>query len=83
MARYYFDLQFGDVIYNDDEGKVLKRRSDAFHQMAQTLAEVGRDVVAKAGQPVVGVVRDAKGVLWRGKLSLEVQRFRPSERRIA
>jgi hypothetical protein len=84
MARYYFDLHFGDIVYNDEEGKVLKRPTEAFKQMAETLAEVGREMVAKPGQPaVVGVVRDDTGVLWRGRLSLEVQRFQPSERRVA
>ena len=84
MARYYFDLHFGDVTYNDDEGKVLTRASDAFQQMAQTLAEIGREMVAKPGEPaVVGIVRDDRGALWRGRLSLEVQRLRPPEKRVA
>lgn len=81
MARYYFDLQFGDVQYNDDEGKVLRQPTDAFQQMVQTLAEVGREIVVRPGEPaVIGTVRDDAGVLWRGRLSLEVQQFGPSQK---
>ena len=84
MAHYYFDLQYGDMHHTDDEGEVLKRRGDASREMVQTLAEVGRDIVSRPGESaVVGVVRDDKGVLWRGRLSLEVQRLEPSERRVA
>lgn len=84
MARYYFDLQFGEVVYNDVEGKVLKRPGDAFREMAETLLEVGREVVVRPGQPdVTGIVRDQGGVLWRGRLSLDIQKPRRSDNRAA
>jgi hypothetical protein len=84
MPRYFFDLQLGDVTYSDDEGMLLKRRDDAFGQMAQTLLQIGQTLVATPGEPdVVGIVRDDRGVLWRGRLSLHVQRFRRPEPRAA
>jgi hypothetical protein len=84
MPRYYFDLRFGDIAYNDDEGTVLKTPEDAVRQMGQTLLEIGQQALAIAGQHEVGgTVRDDTGLLWRSRLSLQVERLKNPKRHAA
>lgn len=84
MPRYYFDLQFRDIAYNDDEGTVLKTPEDAVRQMGQTLLEIGQQALAIAGEHEVGgTVRDDTGLLWRSRLSLQVERLKSPKRHAA
>jgi hypothetical protein len=73
MPKYFFDFEDGTNIHRDDEGIELSETSVACQQMRSTLLEIGKDVITIEEQrQLVGIIRDANGVLWRGRLSLEI-----------
>ena len=73
MPRYYFDIEDGVNSHHDDEGVEFSGASAAYDAMRSTLLEISKQVMASDGpRQIVGIIRDRNGLLWRGRLSFDI-----------
>ena len=79
MRRYYFDLEQGLEICQDDVGMEFSDLDSATAEMRRTLVELGKEIVdSTSSWELYGTIRDDKGVLWRGRLSFEQDSTSPA-----
>lgn len=72
MAKYYFDIDDGEVETRDSEGRQVESREDVRRAAISVLPELARDVLPNGDQHTLRVkVRDAHGhVVYLATLSL-------------
>lgn len=74
MPRYYFDFEDGANIWRDGEGLDFDGQDLACQQMRLTMLEMARDLTSGENDwSLVGAVRDHSGVIWRARLSFEIE----------
>ncbi|MGE0668008.1 MAG: hypothetical protein AB7O49_15740 [Sphingomonadales bacterium] len=62
MARYYFDIDDGDVATEDDDGTELQDLAEARHHAIAVLPNLARDVLPNGDRREFKVtLRDASG----------------------
>lgn len=77
--RYYFDLEQGLAMCQDDAGMEFSDLNSAIAEMCRTLVELGKEIVdSTSNWELYGTIRDDNGVLWRGRLSFEQERANPN-----
>jgi len=79
LRKYYFDFLHDNTLTRDEEGSEHPSDDSARREMYLALLEIGRDEVrAGNARQLVGIVRDDRRDIWRGRLSLEM-RAAPAE----
>ena len=78
MKTYYFDIEHNRTIMRDEEGSDHTSEASARRELYETLLEILRHGAKDFGcaAHVDGVLRDAKREIWRGRLSLRLERAR-------
>ena len=72
MRKYYFDFLHNNTLLRDDEGSEHPSDDSAPREMCRALLEISRDTArADEAWQLVGVVRDERRDIWRGRLSFE------------
>jgi len=72
LRKYYFDFLHNNTLMRDHEGAEHPSDDSARREMYRALLEIGEDT-ARSGDTwqLVGIVRDDRRDIWRGRLSLE------------
>jgi hypothetical protein len=72
LRKYYFDFLHNNTLLRDDEGSEHASDDSARREMCRALLEISRDTArADEAWQLVGVVRDERRDIWRGRLSFE------------
>jgi len=72
LRRYYFDFLHDNTLTRDDEGSEHPTDESARREMHLALLEISQ-AVAPPGEAwqLIGIVRDDRRDIWRGRLSFD------------